>query len=281
MRVKRIEKVDKNCRRNKMFPVYEQKKENVHILQKTSRHAPPHLHNSVEFIYVISGSMEIGMGQELFHMDEGDFAVIFPDVIHHYQVFSEKTSRADYILVPSSFAGVFKDKIQGYAPKYPVIRAGQIEPDVYNAIQAIIQMEENEPMIVQAYVQIVLARCIGKMELVEKSCVGSDDLIYRTVSYISGNFRRQFSLEDMARDLGVSKYVLSRVFSKTFHRNFNQYLNDARLSYACTRLVNTSDTILNICLDSGFDSQRTFNRVFKERYKTAPSEYRKNKRRNG
>ena len=49
-----------------MFPVYEQKKENVHILQKTSRHAPPHLHNSVEFIYVISGSMEIGMGQELF-----------------------------------------------------------------------------------------------------------------------------------------------------------------------------------------------------------------------
>lgn len=78
MRVKRIEKVDKNCRRNKMFPVYEQKKENVHILQKTSRHAPPHLHNSVEFIYVISGSMEIGMGQELFHMDEGDFAVIFP-----------------------------------------------------------------------------------------------------------------------------------------------------------------------------------------------------------
>ena len=89
MRVKRIEKVDKNCRRNKMFPVYEQKKENVHILQKTSRHAPPHLHNSVEFIYVISGSMEIGMGQELFHMDEGDFAVIFPDVIHHYQVFEK------------------------------------------------------------------------------------------------------------------------------------------------------------------------------------------------
>lgn len=72
-----------------MFPVYEQKKENVHILQKTSRHAPPHLHNSVEFIYVISGSMEIGMGQELFHMDEGDFAVIFPDVIHHYQVFEK------------------------------------------------------------------------------------------------------------------------------------------------------------------------------------------------
>lgn len=84
-------------------------------------------------------------------------------------MFSEETSRADYILVPSSFAGVFEDKIQGYAPKYPVISARQIEPDVYNALQTIIQMDEKEPVIIQAYVQIILARCIGKMELVEKA----------------------------------------------------------------------------------------------------------------
>ena len=110
--------------------------------------------------------------------------------------------------------------------------------------------------------------------LVEKSNVGSNDLIYQTVSYISANFKKKFSLEEMAKDLGVSKYVLSRLFSKTFHRNFNQYLNDARLNYACHRLENTSDSITNICLGSGFESQRTFNRVFKERYKISPSDYR-------
>lgn len=56
--------------------------------------------------------------------------------------------------------------------------------------------------------------------------------------------------------------------------NFNQYLNDARLRYACYRLENTRDSITNICMDSGFESQRIFNRVFKERYKMPPSEYR-------
>ena len=45
-------------------------------------------------------------------------------------------------------------------------------------------------------------------------------------------------------------------------------------TYACHRLENTSDSITNICLDSGFESQRTFNRVFKERYKISPSDYR-------
>lgn len=155
-----------------MHLTFKETKEEVYAAQRVSKHVSPHLHNALEIVCVTEGTLEMGVGQELYHMEKGDIGFVFSDIIHHYQVFSEKTSRADYILVPSSFAGVFKDKIQEYAPKYPVIRAGQIEPDVYNAIQAIIQMEENEPMIVQAYVQIVLARCIRKMELVEKVAWG-------------------------------------------------------------------------------------------------------------
>ena len=56
-----------------MFPVYEEKKENLHFRSKTSRHASPHLHNSIEFIYITEGTLELGMGQELYHMDKGDF----------------------------------------------------------------------------------------------------------------------------------------------------------------------------------------------------------------
>ena len=103
-----------------------------------------------------------------------------------------------------------------------------------------------------------------------------EDIKEEIVSYISANFRKSFLLEDMAKDLGVSKYVLSRIFFKGFRRNFNQCLNDARLGYAKQQLENTNDPIITICLDSGFDSQRTFNRVFKEKYKVSPSKYRKN-----
>ena len=64
-----------------MFPVYEEKKENLHLHSRIARHESPHLHNSVEFIYLTEGCLELGMGQELFHMEEGDFAVLFPEVI--------------------------------------------------------------------------------------------------------------------------------------------------------------------------------------------------------
>lgn len=125
-----------------MFPVYEQKKENVHILQKTSRHAPPHLHNSVEFIYVISGSMEIGMGQELFHMDEGDFAVIFPDVIHHYQVFEKGKNKSIYVWALPVITSNYMDTLQNLCPVDPVIKKADLHPDIKYVLQALLQQKK-------------------------------------------------------------------------------------------------------------------------------------------
>ena len=207
-------------------------------------------------------------------MEKGDIGFVFPDVIHHYQVLTSGVNKATYLIASPFTIAKFVDIMQSMAPEYPIIKAEKVEPEVYRVINAILETEQSDITVAQAYLQIVLARCIGKLNLVEKSNVGSNDLIYQTVSYISANFKKKFSLEEMAKDLGVSKYVLSRLFSKTFHRNFNQYLNDARLNYACHRLENTSDSITNICLDSGFESQRTFNRVFKERYKISLSDYR-------
>ena len=85
-----------------------------------------------------------------------------------------------------------------------------------------------------------------------QECVGSDDLVYKVVEYVAKNFRNKFSLEQMAYDLGVSKYVLSRVFSKTFHCNFTNYVNGIRLNYAISMLDGTKDAITNICYECRF-----------------------------
>ena len=257
---------------------YVDTKEEIIAVNKKSKHIEPHLHNALEIVCVTSGTLELGVGQELYHMEKGDIGFVFPNVIHHYQVLTPGVNTVTYLIASPFTIAKFADIMQSMAPEYPIITAEKVESEVYRVINAILETEQSDITVAQAYLQIVFARCIGKLNLVEKSHVGSKDLIYQTVSYISANFKKKLSLEEMAKDLGVSKYVLSRLFSKIFHRNFNQYLNDARLSYACTRLVNTSenpsDSITNICLDSGFESQRTFNRVFKERYKISPSDYR-------
>ena len=254
---------------------YKETKSLIEVKEKTSKHTSPHLHDALEIIYITKGTLELGMGQELYHMDEGDLGIIFPDVIHHSQVFSSGENLAVHMNVPTSIIGMlFSEEVQKMAPKCPVLQKNNIDQEVVDAIYAIIRANAEDVMIIQAYVQIILARCLPKYELVEKTSVGSTDLIYQTVSYIAAHFRESISLESMAFDLGVSKYMLSRVFSGTFHQNFNQYLNEARLSYACKMMEETNRTILDIAIESGFESQRTFNRVFKEKYRVTPSEYR-------
>ena len=260
-----------------MFPVYEEKKKNLHVHLRTSAHASPHLHNSIEFIYITEGTLELGMGQELFHMEEGDFAVIFPDVIHHYQVFSQGENKAVYLWAKPALAGQFADVIQSSCPQNPVIKKENVHRDIVNAVSCL-RVSRKEPdsslVIEQAYVQILLARSIPCFRLMEKSSVESNDIIYQTVSYIARHFRNEVSLEKMARDLGISKFTLSRVFSGSFHRNFNQFLNEQRLNYVTVHLECTDDSITDICMNAGFESQRTFNRVFRERYRMTPREYR-------
>ena len=241
-----------------MHLTYENTNEEIIAVKRKPRHQPPHLHNAMEIVCVTKGTLELGVGQELYHMETGDIGVVFPDVIHHYQVFSSEVNEAVFI----------------NAPQYPVVKSDVIPDEVYRAVESIIDTGQNDIWVVQAYLQIILARCIPMMKLVEKSKIGSDDIIYRTVSYISANFNKSISLDGMAHDLGVSKFSLSRLFSKTFHSSFNQYVNEARLGYACQRIETTDDTLTEISMDSGFGSLRTFNRVFKEKYRLTPSEYR-------
>ena len=141
-----------------MFPVYEEKKENLHLHSRIARHESPHLHNSVEFIYLTEGCLELG--------------VLFPEVIHHCQVFSGENNKACYLWAQPILCGQFASVMQKYCPKNPVIKKPQVHRDIVNAIRCLkLDKKEQNPNLVveQAYVQILLARSIPVFNLQEKS----------------------------------------------------------------------------------------------------------------
>ena len=60
-----------------MQPSYEEKKEKFSIIRKKPHHVPPHLHNAIELVYVTKGELELGVGCELYHMEQGDLQWYF------------------------------------------------------------------------------------------------------------------------------------------------------------------------------------------------------------
>lgn len=260
-----------------MLPLYEQSIEKLEIRHRRASHLPPHLHKAMECVLVTEGTLAIGIGPELYEMKEGDFAIVFPELTHHYQVFSENKCRAIFLYVDPSLITTFLTTMQQQCPKCPVISKKNVDQDILYSLQSLLRQRygKTDLILQQAFVQIILARSLPQFELIEKSTIGRDDIVYQTVSYIAANFRDPLSLTQMATDLGYSPYTLSRVFSGTFHKNFNQYLNEVRLEYATSLLLYTNQTITDIYMNAGFESQRTFNRVFSEQFRMSPREYRK------
>ena len=259
-----------------VFLTYENKDHDLIVEWKKSNHFPPHIHEAIEMVYITKGTLELGVGQELYHMEKGDFAVVFPNMIHHYQVFDTGENKALYIMVSPKLIPNYLDELQRWCPKIPVIYKEALPIDIAKAMKSLVDVEKENTRLIQAYVQMIFAHVFSEMHMVEKETVGSEDLVYLTVEYVAKNYREKITLEKMSYDLGISKYVLSRLFAKTFHCNFTCYVNGIRLNYAVSLLDGTNKPITEICFESGFESQRTFNRVFKERYRVTPREYRAN-----
>lgn len=269
-----------------MIPLYEEHDGLITVYKQQARHFSPHLHHSLEVVYLLSGEIAIGVRQNLYPMQAGDIAVIFPDMIHHCQTFGSEDAEVCHIIAPVSLAEAYREELMNFCPAEPVIPKEKLHHDIPNIVFSLlkefsenmapeeIHLDKSREILAHAYMEMLLARCMPVLILTEKGS-GSTDIIYRTVSYISAHFREPVSLTGMAADLGISPFALSRVFSGTFHRNFNRYLNETRLEYACTLLRHTDRSVTDIAYDAGFESQRTFNRAFTEIYHQTPREYRK------
>lgn len=102
----------------------------------------------------------------------------------------------------------------------------------------------------------------------------SQTRVNKITQYIMANLTRQVSLGEAADLVNMSTKSFSRFFKKSTGKNFVQYVNELRIGHACRRLIETNDSITEVCYDSGFNNLSNFNRRFLEIKNMSPREYR-------
>ncbi|MCX7553206.1 AraC family transcriptional regulator [Marinicella sp. S1101] len=85
----------------------------------------------------------------------------------------------------------------------------------------------------------------------------------------------RFSLRELAERLGSNETYVSRAINQHLGKSFNQYINQLRLETAKIKLLEGDAAVLNVALDSGFNSKATFNRVFKDMVGVTPSQFKR------
>lgn len=120
------------------------------------------------------------------------------------------------------------------------------------------------------------------------SLVLSPDEIDRTVTALEALMMKEqwylnptLKLQDIVIYTGISQKTISGVLNQHLDKSFNEYVNTYRVEAFKERLLDPAYehlTITGIAFECGFNSQATFQRVFKKRTQQSPKEFQQSQR---
>lgn len=118
------------------------------------------------------------------------------------------------------------------------------------------------------------ARCLNPVNTVKNYNNDDNDRLDSIMYYLHENYQSHILLSDLATRVNMSEASLTRFLKKWMGKTFIDVLNDIRIAEAVCRLIDTSDNISEICYKCGFNNLSNFNRIFKRRKGSTPTEYR-------
>ncbi len=105
-----------------------------------------------------------------------------------------------------------------------------------------------------------------------------DKRIERALELLNSDIQKRWTVELLARAVGLSRAVFARQFSRILGLSPIRYLTQERMRTAAALLLTTDATLPEVAAQVGYQSEFAFSRAFKRQYRVPPSEYRKQPR---
>lgn len=105
-----------------------------------------------------------------------------------------------------------------------------------------------------------------KREMIKRLEIGKDFMISQLWTTIK--------LDDVCREIGMSKYHFIRSFKDYYGLSPHQFLKSERIRFSSTLLNNTNLSISKIAVKAGYESTSSFSRSFREQTGITPLRYR-------
>ncbi|HHT94229.1 MAG TPA: AraC family transcriptional regulator [Clostridiaceae bacterium] len=102
----------------------------------------------------------------------------------------------------------------------------------------------------------------------------NSEVIKNAIKYITKNFSRQITLEEVASVVHLSSSYFSTLFKECTGSTFKEYLNMIRVEESKRLLSNTDYSIIDIAIATGFESQSYFTKIFKRYTGYTPKQFR-------
>lgn len=236
-------------------------------------------HKNPELIYITDGTGSVQCGSQSFSAHKGDLFVVNPETIHN--VCSTENMGYYFIIIDEKFCRSNGIELERYFFS-PVINDKQTEDRVLNIINIFSEGNTDNPGLYAAklrgaFIELLVNLCENHAQYVRdnKSIGELDVYVRKAIVYISENYNRSITIEEIAAELGITKFHLSREFRKYTGETAISHLNKVRCAKA-RQLIYGGCSVTRAATECGFESISYFSQKFKKIMGISPREYIRN-----
>lgn len=245
-----------------------------------------HWHDAAEVLLGLSGETTAAVADRPYRLAEGDVLLIPPGESHCLFPSGAGDTRLVLMFEPGFFLG--GEPYADVRQKLPAIplHSGQWDNETRETAAGLLFRLERAFFgrgpgwqAEAAGFTLLLAAALTRLPPRQErgGHPGQDDTLRAVLQYLSEHYTGEVNLGSCAAALGFTPSYLSALFKAKTGATFHRYLLNLRLKRAEWLLRSTALPVARIAEESGFVSEKTFYRVFKEQYRMTPLQYRKEK----
>jgi len=268
----------------------------VYVGLHDGAHTLPHYHRFAELSYIVQGSGVDSMNGKTFPLSSGSLSLILPNNIHcfrsaaghpivkyccmfdldalpsspyeaEWQLLLNQVGELvpSHILLSASEDTIFRQRLQQL---FAVYRG----PCVFGRSMLILGM------LTELIAMFLSAACRSSGIRPHADSNSIDELFWSIFRFVNANSRENLTLGAVARQFHISPAYVGKLFQTHIGTTFLRYLHQFRVNRAAGLLLNTESQVAEIAFAVGFESIRTFSRVFLEWKGMTPGQFRKSYR---
>lgn len=102
-----------------------------------------------------------------------------------------------------------------------------------------------------------------------------DPYVGKALALMHGDVTRDWTVEDLGREVGLSRSALADRFTRVIGLAPMHYLGNWRMQLAAQQLADSSDSLAQVATAIGYESEAAFSRAFKKAFGSAPATWRR------
>lgn len=199
-------------------------------------------------------------------METHGVVIYFPDTFMNNSVFQLEEFESIAGMLRKSVRGI---EIEGRTNQ--LITRMMVELLDMKGVKSIVQLLN----ILQSIADSSDCKLIADAAYINTNKESEKDRMSQVYEYVMHHYQDKVSLEEAAQLSNLSVSSFSRFFKSRMNKSFTDFVTEVRISHACKLLHETDLNISEISYECGFFTLSNFNKLFKERIKKTPVEYRR------